>query len=86
LSWKLLKDYQQAEGYTINSPRDAIKQAFQSGIISAGHEWLNALEDRNLTTHTYNEQTAAVVEHKIRDNYFPLLRNLHETFAEKTGN
>lgn len=66
LGWKLLKDYQEAEGYTISSPRDAIKQAFQSGLISAGHDWINALEDRNLTTHTYNEATAAAVEEKIR--------------------
>jgi nucleotidyltransferase substrate binding protein (TIGR01987 family) len=85
LSWKLLKDYQQAEGYTINSPRDAIKQAFQSGLITSGHDWLNALEDRNLTTHTYNEQTALEVEKKIRSNYFPLLQNLHHIFSAKVN-
>ena len=85
LGWKLLKDYQEAEGFTINSPRDAIKQAFQSQIIRAGHSWINALEDRNLTAHTYNEQTAATVEQKIREDYYPLLQQLQQTFSDKIG-
>ena len=83
LSWKLLKDYQQAEGFEINSPRAAIKQAFQSGLLEEGHLWIQALEDRNLTTHTYNEVTAQLVEQKIRLQYFPLLQTLQKVFAEK---
>ncbi len=42
LGWKLLKDHQEVEGFVINSPRNAIKQAFQSQIIQAGHSWINA--------------------------------------------
>ena len=83
--WKLLKDYQEAEGFTFASPRQAIKQAFQSGLVTEGHDWVNALEDRNLTTHTYNEQTASLVEQKIRNAYFPLLKSLHAVFRDKTG-
>lgn len=82
LGWKLLKDFLEAEGYVINSPRDAIKQAYQSQIIETGHEWIKALEDRNLTTHTYNEQTAELVERKIRQDYYPLLLSLRQKFAE----
>lgn len=84
-SWKLLKDYQEAEGFTIASPRQAIKQAFQSSLITDGHAWISALEDRNLTTHTYNEQTARLVEQKIRDAYFPLLKSLHAVFRDRIG-
>lgn len=79
-SWKLLKEYQEAEGYEIASPRQAIKQAFQSGLLADGHAWLGALEDRNLTTHTYNEQTAQAMEDKIRTAYHPLLKSLHDSF------
>ncbi len=85
LGWKLLKDYQEAEGFQIRSPRDAVKQAFQSNLIIDGHSWIQALEDRNLTTHTYNEETALEVERKIRNDYFPFLVQLHETFAAKAG-
>jgi nucleotidyltransferase substrate binding protein (TIGR01987 family) len=32
LSWKLLKDYEETEGFIVKTPREAIKQAFQSGL------------------------------------------------------
>lgn len=41
LAWKLLKDFEEAEGFSVKSPRDAIKQAFQAGIINQGHSgWM----------------------------------------------
>jgi nucleotidyltransferase substrate binding protein (TIGR01987 family) len=61
LAWKLLKDYEEIEGLIAKTPRAAIKQAFQSGLISNGHDWIDALQDRNLTSHTYNEETAIAV-------------------------
>jgi nucleotidyltransferase substrate binding protein (TIGR01987 family) len=83
LSWKLLKDYEEMEGFTAKTPREVIKQAFQAGIVSHGHDWINALQDRNLTAHTYNEKIAIAVEEKIRKQYFPLLQDLYETFKAK---
>jgi nucleotidyltransferase substrate binding protein (TIGR01987 family) len=80
LSWKLLKDYLAAEGYVIKSPRQAIKQAAQAEVIKNSHQWLDALEDRNLTVHTYHEETAVQVEDKIRNSYLPLLRDLYIDF------
>jgi nucleotidyltransferase substrate binding protein (TIGR01987 family) len=85
LSWKLLKDFEEAEGFTVKSPRDAIKQALQSELIGQGHDWIAALDDRNLTTHTYNEATAVAVEQKIRENYFPCLQQLHLVFSAKVS-
>jgi nucleotidyltransferase substrate binding protein (TIGR01987 family) len=83
LSWKLLKDYEESEGFSVKTPREAIKTAFQAGIIHNGEGWLQALQDRNLTAHTYNEKTAIAVEMKIRQDYFPLLQDLHQTFQGK---
>lgn len=83
LGWKLLKDFQEAEGYSITSPRAAIKQAFQNALIEQGHDWLQALEDRNLTTHTYNENTARQVESDIRNRYAPFLQSLQRTFLQE---
>lgn len=40
LAWKLLKDYQEEEGFIVKSPRDAIKQAFQYQLIKNGQAWL----------------------------------------------
>lgn len=36
LAWKVLKDYLEEKGFTVASPRDAIKQAFQAGLLG---EW-----------------------------------------------
>jgi len=77
LAWKMIKDYLQEQGFTVNSPREAIKQAFQSNIIDNGHEWIGALEDRNLSTHTYDESTAEKAVSSIREFYYPLLKALY---------
>ena len=83
LSWKLLKDYEELEGFAPKMPREVIKQAFQAELVSDGHGWVNALQDRNLTSHTYNEKVAIDVENRIRIQYFPLLKELYEMFKSK---
>jgi nucleotidyltransferase substrate binding protein (TIGR01987 family) len=83
--WKLLKDFEEAEGFIETSPRGAIKRAFQTNLIASGHDWIEALEDRNLTTHTYNEETAIAVENKIREKYFPFLQRLHQDFEARVS-
>ena len=77
LAWKIMKDYLNEQGFVVNSPRQAIKQAFQIGLIEDGHVWINALEDRDLTTHTYEESIALKVITEIRENYFPALKQLY---------
>ena len=58
-------------------PDNFLLQAFQSGYIQEGDLWLKALNDRNLTTHTYDEETALSVANNIQTSYFPLLKALH---------
>lgn len=83
LSWKLLKDYEQAEGIRVKTPREVIKQAYLVGLIGDGHDWIEALQDRNLTAHTYKEEIAQIVEKRIRERYHPLIAALYETFKAK---
>lgn len=83
LAWKVLKDYLEEEGFIVSSPRDTIKQAFQAGLLEDGHVWIEALKDRNLTVHTYEEKIAVAVEQKIRDAYFPALSSLFQTLKSK---
>jgi len=82
-SWKVLKDFLEEEGFEVKSPRDAIKTAFQSQLIDDGQVWLEALKDRNLTTHTYDELTAQEVEKNIKTRYYPVLKALFINFNEK---
>lgn len=78
LSWKTLKDFLESEGVVAKTPREVIKQAFQAEIISEGHRWIDALDDRNFTTHIYDEETIKHIVAKIKTSYFSLLKNLLE--------
>jgi len=77
LAWKMQKDYLESEGFEPKSPKATLKQAFQSGLKEDGHIWMDALDDRNLTVHTYDENTAEEIEFKIRNDYYFILERLY---------
>lgn len=84
LAWNLVKDYLEEQGFVdVKSPRGAIKKAFEVGILENGHDWLDLLQYRNLTAHTYDEQKATELEQLIENKYFPLLKALHISFKQK---
>lgn len=83
LSWKTVKDYAFEQGLPVDSPRQAFKAAFEFGLVQDGHLWMKLLEDRNLTTHTYNEDTAKAIEAIIRDTYCASLRELERNLRER---
>lgn len=84
LAWKTIKNYLHAQGFNeINSPRSALKKGFETGLIDDGHTWMELLDDRNNTAHTYDEDQANEVERLIREKYYPLLKAFHETFSSK---
>jgi nucleotidyltransferase substrate binding protein (TIGR01987 family) len=77
LAWKTLKDYLVDQAFQVQSPRDVIKQAFQSNYLTDGHVWIQMLEQRNLLTHTYNEEQAKAATQLICHSYFPALRQAY---------
>jgi len=83
LSWKLMKDYLEYLGYDINSPREAIKKSFSIELINEGDMWLQALIERNLTSHTYDEATATEVYKAIKTRYFSLLNDFYMMMKDK---
>lgn len=83
LGWKTLNDYLEMEGFDVPSPRSTIRQAFQSGYIQNAEDWIQALNDRNLTTHTYDELIAAKVISDINEKYFFILEELYLYLKEK---
>ena len=83
LAWKVLKDYLESEGYMVKSPRETAKQAFQIGLIDNGHIWIDALSNRNLTTHTYDEELATKMTSEILNAYLPELDKLYNKLSEE---
>ena len=86
LAWKVLKDYLESEGYMVKSPRETVKQAFQIGLIDNGHIWIDALSNRNLTTHTYDEKLATKMTSEILNAYLPELDKLYNKLSEELLN
>ena len=73
LAWNVMKDYAEYQGnQTISGSRDATREAFKIGLIIDGDTWMDMLKSRNLTTHTYNEETAAQIHEKIMNHYHTL--------------
>ncbi len=83
LSWKLMKDYLDSEGFIVNSPRSSIKIAEQAGIIETSRIWLDALSSRNLITHTYDEDTANELIQDINNLYLKSFENLYQNLLKE---
>ena len=78
LAWLTLKDYFEAQGETnISGSRDAFRLATKRGIIVDGDNWMNMIESRSLTSHTYDELVADNVIQKILNTYFNEFIRLH---------
>lgn len=77
LAWNLLKDYLQDQGnQQISGSRDATREAFRVALITDGEGWMAMIQSRNLSSHTYDEQTAERLVEAIVQHYFPLFVTL----------
>lgn len=84
LAWKTLQDLLKEKGYSnIIGPKPVIQQAFEDGLISNGNAWLKMLISRNLTSHTYDEETAEEIAASIRDSYFLFFSELRQKLEEE---
>jgi len=83
LAWKLMKAYLEYEGYaTVNSPRVAFKEAFAYGLIFDGDVWIDMIDARNLTVHTYDEQIAKEIYDKVKKRYYEAFAAFAKKMAE----
>ena len=83
LSWKLMRTFLEYEGLEVNSPRSAIRQAFQAELIDDAETWLDMLEKRNLSSHTYDAETAEEIHRHVAHKYIFLFDKLAATMTEK---
>ncbi len=84
LSWKTLQDLLKEKGYIdIVGPKPVIEQSFQDGYIADGNGWMQMHLSRNFTSHTYDDETATEIIHKIRTDYFYLLSSLKNRLEEE---
>ena len=76
LAWKMLRIVLLDQGLETNAPKAAIKESFRVGIIKDGDGWIEMLEDRNKTSHTYDQKLAKEIYEKIKKSHIKLLEAL----------
>lgn len=78
LAWKSLREYLEDQGVVlaVSSPRAVLKEAYAVGVIDDADAWNAILTARNLTSHVYDEATAAEIARQICEDFMPALRDL----------
>lgn len=83
LAWNVMKDYEQYQGINdIQGSRSAMRHAFSLKLIN-DREWMNSVDDRNLSTHDYDQKTADEIRDKIINVYCPLFVDFEKTMEAK---
>ena len=72
LFWKLLRAYLQQQGIIVNTPKECFKEAYKLGILQDEETALKIVDDRNLTTHLYDQVTSREVFGRIKSVYVKL--------------
>lgn len=74
LAWNVMKDYffYQGSSSQITGSRDATRQAFSVGLIEDGEGWMEMIQSRNQSSHTYNRATALALVDRITQRYAAL--------------
>ena len=84
LGWNCLRDLLRSHGNaTLLGSRDTLREAYSLGLIGDGEGWMLMIQDRNLTSHTYNKATAEVIAGNIRDRYRPCFQQLNERLQQE---
>lgn len=82
LAWKVIKDYLAYQGITdIIGSRDAFRHGLQEGLITDAR-WMNSINDRNITSHAYDESEVGIIYDNIVKVYVPLFKDLKSRFEE----
>ena len=82
LAWKLIKAVLEYEGIEANSPRGCIREGWKQGLISDAEAWLEMMEKRNLSSHTYDENVAREIYHDVKERYAALLESFDQTMND----
>jgi nucleotidyltransferase substrate binding protein (TIGR01987 family) len=85
LAWKTLQDLLEYKGYKdIAGPNPVLEQALKDGYIKDEKNWRNMKKSRELTSHTYNSETADDIAQNITHEYYELLKKLEHRLEEET--
>ena len=66
MSWKIMQSIAKTNKPKLYGVKAIIREAAALGLISQPEAWLDFLEDRNLTVHTYKEELAKQIYANVK--------------------
>ena len=83
LAWNTLKDFLENRGaQNLFGSKDATREAFKRGLIEKGQVWMDMIKDRNLTSHTYDQEIATNIATAILKAYYAEFETLRMTLEK----
>ena len=83
LAWNTLKDFLEARGAAaIFGSRDTTRAAFTAGLIDQGEAWMQMIQSRNQSTHTYNEEMMTQIVTAVIQTYMAEFTKLQSKFEQ----
>ena len=77
LAWNTLRDLLRSQGNeSLLGSRDTLREAFRFVLIQDGESWMLMIQDRNLTSHTYNRATADAIAANVQNHYLSCFQSL----------
>lgn len=76
LLWKTIKVFLEDKGILCKSPKDCLQQAFKYGLISDEELFLKMLNDRNKTSHLYDQSASEDIFKNIKSYYSEAISDL----------
>ena len=71
LAWNVMKDYLEEQGITdIIGSKNAVRYAFNKGLIEDGAVWMDMIKGRNISSHSYDEETVKKLLVKILNPFY----------------
>ena len=83
LAWNVMKDYLVFQGHSqITGSRDAIRLAFQVGLVADGVNWMDTINGRHESLQTYDAVAARNLAEKIISCYYGLFRKFEKKMCD----
>ena len=84
LAWKCVQALARLEGLDVASPRAAFRTALKMGLIQDDPAWLSMIDDRNLSSHTYDLDLAESLYDSL-PQHASALNGLLQNLASRLG-
>jgi len=84
-SWKMMKEILENHGFeegATGSPKLILKTAYKAGMIKDAELWLQALQERNNVSHSYNEKVALEIVRLAKEKFYQMFREMKKEIED----